>query len=179
MLGSWVMNWSKGWTPHEHIYRNFAHRAWAMWDFSNHDFFQIIPDPGNQKRVTLSPESICTIPFQPRASDVKMPKLRQHSSNCIMAYFVNDCGTCRGTWDQRDKDPGRLYRCLADFFSTITNCGIQRPGMLIAWEIGQVSLVWCTYDWHNRHSGRRLILCIPPPMAGAHLAVDPMTLRVS
>jgi hypothetical protein len=51
--------------------------------------------------------------------------------------------------------------------------------MLIARKIGQVSLVGCTYDWHNRRSERKLILCIPPPIARVHLAVDSMTLRVS
>jgi len=67
----------------------------------------------------------------------------------------------------------------ADIFSNITNREIQRPGMLIARKIAQVSLVGCTDDWHNRRSGRELILCISPPIARVHLAVDSTTLRVS
>jgi len=51
--------------------------------------------------------------------------------------------------------------------------------MLITQKIGQVSLVRCTYDWYNRRSGRKLILCIPPPIARIHLTVDSTTLRVS
>ena len=146
---------------------------------SNHDLFRIIPDPGSQKRITLSLESICTIPFQAGASDVKMPQLRQHCSNRGMPCLVNVFGTFRGTWDQPDKNPGALFWRTADIFSNIANREIQRPGMLIARKIGQVSLVGCTNDGHNRCSGRKLILCIPPPIARVHLAVDSTTLRVS
>ena len=108
-----------------------------------------------------------------------MPKLREHSSNRGMPGFVNVLGTFRGTWDPPDKNPGALFWCMVDSFSNITNCEIQRPGMLIARKIGQVSLVECTYDWHNRRSCRKLILCIPPPIARVHLTVDSTTLRVS
>ena len=51
--------------------------------------------------------------------------------------------------------------------------------MLSSQKIGQVSLVRCTYDWHNRRSGRKLILFIPPPIVCIHLAVDWMAFRVS
>jgi hypothetical protein len=51
--------------------------------------------------------------------------------------------------------------------------------MLITRKIGQVSLVGCTFDWHNRRSGRTLILRIPPPTARVHLAEDSSTLGVS
>ena len=146
---------------------------------SNHDLFRIIPDPGSQQRVTLSPESICTIPFQAGANDVKMPKLRQHSSNRGLPYFVNVFGTFRETWDQSDGNPGTLFWCPADIFPNITNREIQRPGMRVARTIGQVSLVGCTSDWHNRRAGRKLILCISPPIALVHLGVDWTTLRVS
>jgi hypothetical protein len=50
--------------------------------------------------------------------------------------------------------------------------------MQITRKIGQGSLVGCTYDWHNRRSGSMLILCIPPPIARIHLAVDLSALRV-
>jgi hypothetical protein len=46
-------------------------------------------------------------------------------------------------------------------------------------KIGAVSLVGNTYGWHNHRSGRKLILCIPPPIARVHLTVDSTTLRVS
>jgi hypothetical protein len=68
---------------------------------------------------------------------------------------------------------------MADIFSHIANCEIQQPCMLIARKISQVSLVGCTNDWHNRRSGRTLNLCMPPPIAGVHLAVESTTLRVS
>ena len=141
--------------------------------------FRMIPDPGSQQRVTLSLESISTIPFQARASDVKIPKLRQHSFNRGMPGFVTVFGTFLGTWDQPDRKGGALSRYAAAIFWNNTNCEILRPGMLIARKIGQVNLVRCTHDWHNRHSGRRLILCIPPPIARIHLAVDSTTVRVN
>jgi len=109
MLVSWVIEWSKGWMPHRHNLKSFTHGPWAIWDLSNHHSLRIIPDPGSQQRVTLSLQSICTIPFQARTSDLKMPKLRQHSSNCGMPCFVNVFGTFWGTWDQCDKDPGTVF----------------------------------------------------------------------
>jgi len=51
--------------------------------------------------------------------------------------------------------------------------------MLVAQKIGQGSLVGFTYDCHNCRCGRKLILCIPPPITRVHLAVDSTTLRVS
>jgi len=130
-------------------------------------------------RLTFSLESICTIPFQAGASDVKMPQLRQDSSNCGMLCIVNVFGTFRGTWDQPDKDTGELSECTADIISNTTNCEIQRPGLLIGRKIGQMSLVGCRNDWHNSRSGRKMTLCIPPPIPHAHLAGDSTTLRVS
>jgi len=178
MLHSWVIEWSESWIPHERTFRDFTHLAWVICDLSNHDLFQIISDPGSQQRVSLSLESICTIPFQARASDVKMPKLRQHSSNCGMPYFVNVFGTFQGPWDHSDETPGALFRCLADIFSNITKHEIERPRMLIARKIGQVSLVRCTCGWHNCCSCRKWILCIPPPVTRVHLAIHATSLRV-
>jgi len=87
-------------------------------------------------------------------------------------------GTFRRTGDQPNKNPGALFRCTADIFSNITNREIQRPGMLVARKIGQVGLVGCTNDWDNRRSSRKLILRIPPPVTGVHLAVYLATLPV-
>jgi len=159
-------------------FRNFTHRAWAIWDLSNHDLFHIIPDPGSQKWVTLSLESICTIPLQAMASDVKIPKLRQYSSNCRMPSSVNLFGIFRGTWDRPDMNPGALLWCVADIVSYVTHCEIHWPGMLVARKIGEVSVVGCTNDWYNRPSGRQLILCIPLLISRIYLAVDSKMLRV-
>ena len=73
--------------PHWRTFWNFTHQTLAIWEESNHDLFQIIPNRGKQQTVTLLLESICTIPFQARASDVKMPKLRQYSSNHAIQCF--------------------------------------------------------------------------------------------
>ena len=66
-----------------------------------------------------------------------------------------------------------------DSFSNITNCEIKQPGMLVARKIGLVSLAGCTYHWYNRWSGRKLILCIPPPIALVLLVVDFRPIRAS
>jgi len=179
MLVSWVIEWSKSGMPHWHTFRHFAHQTWAIWDLSNHDLIRIISDPGSKQHVTLSLESICTIPSQAGASDVKMPKLRPQSSNRGMPCFVYVFGTFRGTWDQAYENPNALFRCTADICSNITYREIERPRMLIAGRICPLSLVGCTNDWHNRRSGRKLIVCIPPPIAYVHLALYSTALRVS
>jgi len=138
---------------------------------------RIIPDAGSQQQVTLSLESISTIPFQAWASNVTMPKLRLHSSSRRMQGFVNVFGTSLGTWYQADKNDGALFWGAADIISNITNREIQQAGMLIAQKDCQVSLGGCTTDWHNCRSSRKLILCIPPPITGVHLAVYSTTLR--
>jgi hypothetical protein len=126
----------------------------------------------------LLPESISTIQFQAGASDVKMPKLSQHSSNRGMPCFVNILGTFRGSSDQANENRRALGRFMVDICSNITYREIQQSGMLIARKISQVSLVGCTNDWHSRRSGRKLIFGIPRPIARVHLAVDSTTLRV-
>jgi len=138
---------------------------------SNHDLFWIIADPGHQKSTTLSVESNSTIAFQAGTSYVKFPEWGQHSSNRGMPCLISIFGTIWGTGDQPSEDLGALCRCPADIFSNIPNCEIQRAGMLIPQKIGQMSLLGCTNDWHNCPSGRKLILCIEPPITRVHLTV--------
>jgi len=178
MLISSVIKWSKSWMPHCRIFKNFTHRVWAIWDLSNHALFRMIPDPGSQKRITLSLESISTVSFQARASEVKIPKWGQHYSNRGMPCLVSIFGTFRRTGNQPKKNPGAIFRRVVDIFSNITYCKIQQPGMLVACKISQVGLVGCTNDCHNCCSSRKLILGIPPPIACVHLAVYWATFRV-
>jgi len=125
----------------------------------------MVPDAGGQQGVTLSPESICTIPSQASTSDVKMPKLRQLSSNCIMLCFVNVVGTCQGMRDQPDPNTGVLCTRPADILSNIANDEIQQSGMRITRKMSQVRLIGRTNDCHNHHSSRKWILCVAPPIA--------------
>jgi len=76
-----------------------------------------------------------------------------------------------GRGDQPNYNPGVLFRCPVDIISNLTNCEIQRPGMLITQQIVEVSLVGCTNDWHNRCSWRKSILGIPPPITHVDLTV--------
>jgi len=107
-----------------------------------------------------------------------MPEWGQHCSNHGMPCLVSIFGTFRATWDQPNEDPAAPFRYPPDIISNITNREIHQPGILIARKIGQVSLVGCTNDWHTCCPGRKLILRIPPPIAGAHLAVCSATFRV-
>ena len=178
MLISWVIECLTSWIPHQCTIRNFTHGAWAIWDWSNYDLFWIIPDPGRQNRITLSVEYICTIPFQPGTSDIKIPEWEQHCSNSGMPCHLRTFGTFRRIWNWPKEQPRLLLWCLPDIFAYITNRGKQWPGMLIVWKNGQVSFVGCTNEWYYRRSCRRLIICIPPPVAGVHLAVYSATLQV-
>jgi len=178
MLISWDIKWSKSWMPHRRSIRNFRHWAWAIWDLSNHDLFWIIPDPGSQKRITLSLEFISTVPFRTRASNVWIPRCGQHCSNRGRLCLVSIFGIFPINEDQPNKNPGAWFRCTADIFSNSTNREIQWPGMLVAREICTVGLVGCTNDWHNCRSSRKLILRITPPILCIHLAVYLVTYRV-
>jgi len=178
ILISWVIGWSNNGMSHRHTFRNFTNQAWAIWDLSNHDLSWIIPDPGHQKRITLSQECISTIPFQAGTSYVKIPQWGQHCSNHRMPCLVTIFGTFQGTGDQPNKKTGIHFRCTADIFSNITNRGIEGPVMLIARNIGQVRLVGCMNDWPNHRSGRKLIMHIPPPIGHNHRTVYSAIFRV-
>jgi len=124
---SWVIKWLNSWMPYRRTFRNFTHWAWAIWDLSNHDLFWIISNPGSQKRITLSLESTSTIPFQARASDVKIPEWGQHFSNCRMPYHVSILGTSQRTGDQPNKNVGAHCMCTADIVLNITEREQQPP----------------------------------------------------
>jgi len=83
-----------------------------------------------------------------------------------------------GTGDQPNKNPGALCKCVVDIFSNVTNCEIQRQGMLTTWKIGQVSPGGCRNDLHNSHCSRKLTLNVPPPIACVHLTVYSPTVAV-
>jgi len=178
ILISWVIECSTSWMPHRRTIGNFTPRPWAKRDLSNPNVFWTIPDPGSQKRITLLLESISTIPFQSRTSYVKIPEWGHHCSNRRMPCHICIFDTFWGTSNQPNENPGALHRCTADIFLNITNGEIQQPGMLIAWKTGQVSLVRCTNDRHNRRSGRKMILPIAPVVVHVHLGVYSVTFPV-
>lgn len=126
----------------------------------------------------MSLESIDTIPFEARASDVKMSTLRQHGSNYIMSSFNNVFGTFCGSLDHSDNNQGTVFSCPADILSIITNIEKLQLGIQITENICQVSLVRCIKDWPKYRSCSNLIFCIPPPIAFVKPPVDLTTLRV-
>ena len=164
--------------PHWRTFKNFTHRALAICNLSNHDLFGTIPDPGRQKRITLSVESIRRIPLQAGTSYVKILEWGQHCSNREIPCIVCISGNFQGTWHQPKENPGAPFWCTVEILSNITNLEIKQRGMLFAWKIGQGSLVGCTNDWHNGRSGRKLIVCMPPPVTSVHLNVYLATFRV-
>jgi len=129
------------------------------------------PRPGLPSRITFSGDSIGTMPFQAGTTNIKIAVWGQHSSNSRIPYLISFCCAFQGIGDQPNKNPGALFSCLVDIFSNGTNCEIQWPGMVIAWKIGQESLVRCTNEWANHHSSRILKLRILPPITRVNLAV--------
>ena len=169
MIIWWIINWSKCRMPHWRAFRNFTHQAGAIWGLSKHELFGIIPDPGSQKSVILSVESISTIPFQAGAGYFKIPEWGKHCSISGMLCLVSILRAFRGTGVQPKKNPSTLSRCAVNIISNNTNREIQRLDMLVAQTSDQLGLLRCTNNWHNRRFGRTLILLIPPPMASVHL----------
>jgi hypothetical protein len=164
-----VIEGSKCWTHHWCGMWNCTDQAWAIWDLSNRNLLWIILYPGSQKRITLSVESISTMPFQARGRDVKIPEWGQHCRNCGMPFLVSIFGTIWRRGDQPNKNPGVLFRWTADIISNIPDCEIKCPGMRVARTIGYVGLVGYTNHWHNRRTSRKLILQIPAPISCVHL----------
>jgi len=178
ILISWVIKWSKSGMTHRRTFTKFTHRAWAIRDMSNHDLFQIIPNPGHQKQISLSVESISTMPCQVGTRYVKILECGHNISNREMPCLVRLFGTFRGTRHRTNENPAGLFWCPPDIFSIITNCEIQRPRMLIDPNIGQVSYVGCSNDCHNCCPSRKLILHFPHPIACVRRAVHSATFRV-
>jgi len=169
MLIFWVIKRSKSGTTHRHTFRNFTHPVWSICDLSDHELFWIIRNPGRQKRITLSVDSISTIPWKASTSYVKIWERGQHYSNLWMPCIISIFARFQATWYQPNETPGALFRCPANIFSNVTNCEIPLPAMIIAETVCQVSNVGCTNDWYNCPSCRNLIVCIAPPIACVHL----------
>jgi len=132
MLVPGAIKWWRSGMPHWFTFSYFTHHTWAIWELSKHDLMWVIPYPGSQKRVILSLESICTIPFQTRTSNVKISRLRPHSLNQVMACFIDVFGIFWGSSDQPHENLGTLAGCLVDIVSNITDCEIWWPSLLIA-----------------------------------------------
>jgi len=71
--------------------------------------FWIFPDPGREKRISSSQESITLVPFQAVTSYVKIPEWGKHCSNRGMPFIVPIFGTIQGTWNERKVNPGALF----------------------------------------------------------------------
>jgi len=168
--------WS--WMPHQYTFSYCTHRVWTIWDLSNHVLFLIIADPCSQKRITLTLESISTIPFQARVSYVKISEYRQHRANRGMWCLVSLFGLSWGILDQPNLNPGRLLKCVENMFSNIANCKIWWTRMLVTRNIGQVGLIRCTDNWPNCRSGSKLFLQIPVPITSDYLTVYSATFWV-
>jgi len=175
---SWVIKCSTCWMPYRCTITNLTHQAWAIWNLSNHDVFWIIADQGSQKMITLCLKSISPNPFQPRTSNVNSPEWGQQCSNLGIPCLISVFGTFWRTLNQLNNNPGVLFGCTVDIFSSITNREIQHQGMLIVSNIGHVNLVGCPHDWYNCRSGRKVILWISLPVACVYLAVYSATFWV-
>jgi len=85
--------------PHRCTLRKITHQAGAIFDLSNYKLFRIIPDPGSQRRVTLSFEFISAIPVQAGARHVTIPEWGEQCSNCGMPGLMSISDTIWRTVD--------------------------------------------------------------------------------
>jgi len=131
--------------------------------------------PRQPKRATLAQESRSVIAFPAGTSCGNIPEWGQHSFNRTMPCIIISVHTFRGTWAQPNDDPGAPFKHWSDIFSNIPSCEIPRPGMLIAWKLGHLSLVRCTNDWNKHYSGRNLNMRNAPPTAVVHFSVYSVT----
>jgi len=97
-LISWVIKWFKSWMPNWRTCWNFTHRAWAVWDLSNHTLFWIIPDSGSQREWYFCCNPSVESHFMPapvrsrlRSGDSTVPTAECH----ILSGFI---APDRGQW---------------------------------------------------------------------------------
>jgi len=179
MLVSWANERLKSCMLHQSTFRSFIPWKYAKWDFSNHDVFRKILNPGSQQWAIQLQYYASTNSYQSNTGDVRMPQLRQHSCNCLLASLVNMFDTVWGTWKQHAENSSTLLRCPVDTVCNDSTFEIWLPGMLIAKMIGPVSLLTSTNHWQYSHSGWKLILRCPPPIAVDHHTIYLTSLGVS
>jgi len=165
--------------PHQHTITNLTHRASSISTVSKHYTVWIITDPGSQKCVIMSWESIRTISFGAGISNAQIPEWGQHSSNCQMPCLIGSVGIFPVIWNQLNGNPGAPVWCLADTFSDISHSEIPLPGMQIASKIGQVSYLRWINNFHNHRSGSMQMVYIPPPIAWIDCAEYQKAFQVS
>jgi len=167
-LISWVTERSKRWMSHCPCVNNFTYWAWAIRDMTNNNMFWVIPDPGNQQRVTWSKKSLSSMSFQAGASYVMIPEWGQHSSNQVIPCLIVVCSIFFKTGDQPNANTDTFIMILVCNISDFANCVIEWTGILIEWKNGHVGFVRHTHDLYNHLTGSKLILSIPPPIINMH-----------
>jgi len=164
--------------PPQHTLRNLYHWACAIWHLNHHVFCRMICNPGCKQRVTMSQESICTDPIQAGAHYLKIPAWGLHCSNCAIQIILSIFGIFWGTGDKPNRNQGLHIRWRVNIFCNITNCEIQWVRILITRITGQGSLLRCTNDRYNPHSGRSVIQCIALPLTSVHLPKNSTAVRL-
>jgi len=139
----------------------------------------IIPDPSSKQKIMLLSASVSLVPFAGWTRFVKISGWVQHSSNCIVPGFFSVFATFWGICDKPHKTVRALFRNPAHMLLNSTSGENWGPGMLIAWIIWKVSLIRFVEDWHNHCPGRKLILCILPPIGYIWFAGYSITVLVS
>jgi len=165
--------------PHRHTFRNFTHRVWAIWDLCHHDLFRIIPNPGSLQRVTLFFKSICTVPFQPRASDDKMSKLRHQSTNRRISCFVKVFPNIRWTWVQANENPGSLVAYPARYLFGCYQCWVPAASHANRPTNRSSESCWMQQWLAESLLQQEVDRVYPPSITCVHLAVDLTILWVS
>jgi hypothetical protein len=145
MLSSWVIEWSKSGMAHRCIFANFTHWAWAIWELCNHNLFWMIPNPGHQRKITLSLESISTIQFHAGTSYVRITEWGHHNSNCVVPYHVSILTPCRGPGIIPTTNQGNIFcirwLCFRKFpILWYRSEGFRWPGELVIWVLSHAKM---------------------------------------
>jgi len=121
------IKWSISGMSHRRTFTNFTYRAWTIWDYSNHDLFGIIPNPGCQTKITVSLESVGRMRFQAGTSYVKIREWGQHGSNRRMPCPVTILGSVWGQGISETRIQARFLVVQWIFFqiSPIVRCSSQ------------------------------------------------------
>lgn len=149
MLISWVIKWFISLKSHWHTIGNLAHRKWAILNWRNQHLCWIISNQGIQKIITLTLESIRTIPFEVGISYYKIPECRQHTSNRVMSSNITVIKNLHASWDHVNQIP---VCCQCEWWKSSwiwasvsqSEQGGWKPENFIMWNLSDVHITGTT-----------------------------------
>lgn len=119
------------------------------------------PQSSSPKEGTILSELISRILLGTVCSYIKIFKLVQPGSNCILLCLRHVIGPFGWTCIHPKDSPGVLFRYEVNTFLNNTESEFQLSGQLSDKKIERTSHVRCLNNCHNYGSSRKLIMLIP------------------